>query len=83
MTAHVTLVVADWCPVCPRAKELWRSLRQPHDFHYNEVDIASPDGEERAARYNLLSVPTTVIDDRVAFVGVPPYGEAMQEVTTT
>jgi thioredoxin 1 len=78
---QVTLLVADWCPVCPGAKELWRSLKNEHDFHYDEVDIASPFGEKLVSELNILSVPTTIIDGRVAFVGVPDRDEAIRKVT--
>ena len=81
MTAQVALVIAEWCPVCPSAKELWRSLRKEIDFHYDEIDIASPLGEKLVAEFNILSVPTTIIDESVAFVGVPERNEAIRRVT--
>lgn len=81
MTAQVALVVAEWCPVCPRARELWRSLKKEYDFHYDEIDIASPSGEQLVSEFNILSVPTTIINGRVAFVGVPEHGEAVRKVT--
>lgn len=79
--ARVTLLVAEWCPVCPNARTLWRSLRNEYDFQYDEVDIASAAGEELVTTFNVLSVPTTFIDGEVAFVGVPKREEAIREVT--
>lgn len=73
--------MAEWCPVCPSAKELWRGLKDEHRFSYKEVDIASPQGEELVSKFNIMSVPTTVIGDRIAFAGVPDRGEAVKEVT--
>jgi glutaredoxin len=81
MTAQVALVVAEWCPVCPSARELWRSLRKEADFHYDEVDIATSLGEKLVSEFNILSVPTTIIDGTVAFVGVPERDEAIRRVT--
>ncbi|MDG6909574.1 MAG: thioredoxin family protein [Nitrososphaerota archaeon] len=81
MTAQVALVVAEWCPVRPSAKELWRNLRKEVDFHYDEIDIASPLGEKLVAESNILSVPTATIDGSVAFVGVPERNEAIRRVT--
>ncbi len=79
---QVTLLLAEWCPVCPSAKELWRGLRKEYGFHYNEVDITSPLGGELVSEFNILSVPTAIIDGNVAFVGVPARGEAIRKVTS-
>lgn len=76
----VTLVVAEWYPVCPGARSLWRSLRDQLGFDYSEVDISSDEGERLVQAYNILSVPTTLIDGRVSFVGVPEREKAIREV---
>lgn len=81
MITQVTLVVAGWCPVCPSARELWRGLKKEYDFHYDEIDVASPLGERLVSEFNILSVPTTIIDGSVAFVGVPEREGAIRKVT--
>lgn len=77
---QVALLVAQWCPVCPSAKRLWGSLWDEYPFEYREVDISTDEGERIVEKHHLLSVPTTLIDGKVAFVGVPDREEAMREV---
>ncbi|MDG7008274.1 MAG: thioredoxin family protein [Nitrososphaerota archaeon] len=67
-------------PCLPERQRTWRNLRNEIDF-YEEIDIASPLGEKRVAEFNILSVPTTMIDRSVAFVGVPERNEAIRRVT--
>ncbi len=69
--AGVTLVVAEWCPVCPSAKRLWAELREHYAFEYEEVDIASERGQALMTKHGIRSVPTTLLDGEVAFVGLP------------
>ncbi|ABE51120.1 glutaredoxin family protein [Methanococcoides burtonii] len=73
----VILVHASWCHVCPAAKKLWQSLKEGHDFDYDEVDFDTPEGEKLAEEYSIMSVPTTIIDGKVAFVGVPNKEKAV------
>ncbi len=77
---QVTLIVAEWCPVCPIAKSFWRRLREQYDFVYSEVDISSSEGEALVEKHGIQSVPTTIIDDTVAFVGVPDREKAIRRV---
>ena len=76
----VVLVVADWCPICPSAKALWRTLNGKHRFEYSEVEISTSEGEKLVEKHGILSVPTTIIDGKVSFTGVPDLNEAEKEV---
>jgi len=67
----VTLVYAKWCNVCPSAIKLWRELKSKYNFEYEEIEVDTPEGIGLAAKYSIRGVPTTVIDGKVAFVGVP------------
>ena len=67
----VTLVYAKWCNVCPTAIKLWHDLKSKYDFEYEEVDVDLPEGQALAAEYSIYGVPTTIIDDKVEFIGVP------------
>ena len=78
----VVLVIASWCPVCPQAEKLWDELSKEYEFDYQEIDIASADGEELVSRHSIMSVPTTIIDDKVAFVGVPDEKKAIKAITS-
>ncbi|MEL4305008.1 glutaredoxin family protein [Methanococcoides sp. LMO-2] len=77
----VILVHASWCHVCPAAKKLWNDLKSEHDFDYEEVDIDTPEGDELSEKYSIMSVPTTIIDGEIAFIGVPDKGEALSKIS--
>lgn len=72
----VTLVHSELCHFCPTAKKVWRDLKEQCDFEYEEVDLGSPEGKELAKKFNIRSIPTTIIDNKVAFVGVPDKEKA-------
>ncbi|MFQ5814978.1 MAG: thioredoxin family protein [Candidatus Hydrothermarchaeaceae archaeon] len=80
---EVVLVIADWCPICPRAKSLWRNIRKEYDFDYKEVDISSKEGSDLVAKHSIRSVPTTIIDGSVAFIGVPDRDGAVEAITNS
>ncbi len=65
----------------PSAREPWRSIREVVDLRYDEVDIATSLGEKRVSESKILSVPTTIIEWSVAFVGVPERDEAIRRRT--
>jgi glutaredoxin len=55
---------------------MWRELHEQCDFEYEEVELDTPEGKELAKKFNIRSIPTTIIDDKVAFVGVPDKAQA-------
>jgi len=76
-TARVTHVTSTTCgKACAKARAVWQSLEGEARIRLEEVDIASPRGRDLAARHNIFSTPTTLIDGRVAFRGVPKTGKA-------
>jgi thiol-disulfide isomerase/thioredoxin len=76
----VTLVHAKWCHFCPTARKTWQKLNDEYDFEYKEVDIDSPEGKELAEKFKIRSIPTTIIDDKIVFVGVPDEDQASKVV---
>ncbi|MEZ5334990.1 MAG: thioredoxin family protein [Methanolobus sp.] len=72
----VTLVHSEWCHFCPTAKKMWRELQEQCNFEYEEVELDTPEGKELAKKFKIRSIPTTIIDDQVAFVGVPDKAQA-------
>ena len=78
--SKVTLVVAQWCPICPKAEKLWSELETNYKFDYEEVDIASEEGRKLVAEHSIMSVPTTIIDGKVSFSGVPDKDKAIDAV---
>ncbi len=69
--AEVVLVVSSTCTSCAEADELWSGLRDRSGFRYRKVDINSGKGRSLAAKHNIFSTPTTLINGDVAFRGVP------------
>ncbi|HEY9246205.1 MAG TPA: thioredoxin family protein [Candidatus Methanoperedens sp.] len=78
----ITLIYADWCQVCQATKKLWKGLKAEHSFDYEEVSLTSPLGMEYVKKYNIHSVPATLIGDRVAFFGLPERDEAIKAVSS-
>ncbi len=77
---EITLIVADWCPVCPGARILWASMARRFSFDYREVDIASEEGSALAKKHSILAVPATLFNDKVVFRGVPEVKEAERQL---
>ncbi len=76
----VTLVTSSICQSCDQAKALWQSLGDTYKFKFDEVDINSRRGRELAANHNVFTTPTTFINGRVAFRGVPKRDHAAAAV---
>ena len=75
----VTLVVANWCPICPSAKAFWRQLKEENQFPYEEIDIESDEGQKLLQAHSIRSVPTTLIDGEIALTAsVPSRDEALK-----
>jgi hypothetical protein len=79
-TPRVTLLTSPTCTSCGQAREVWRKVQQEYSLTFEEVGITSARGRALAAKYNLFSTPATLIDDRVAFRGVPKPDQAAAAV---
>ena len=77
---EITLIIADWCPICPGAMKLWASMAERFYFDYREVDIASEEGSALAKKHSILSVPATLFNDKVVFRGVAEFKEAESQL---
>ncbi|MBU1486947.1 thioredoxin family protein [bacterium] len=64
------------CPTCPKAKEVTREIVEEERVEYEEINILSPDGEEKAAKYGIKSVPAVVIDE-----GEPIFGVTLNKLS--
>ena len=60
---EVQLVVADWCPQCPRAKAIWRMLSLEAAATYAEVDISSAAGKKLVAQFHIKAVPSVIVNN--------------------
>lgn len=71
MSKKVQLLVSEWCPTCPQAEQLWKQLAAETGAELEILDVAKRPGRDIVAKLMIRSVPATVIDDKLAFVGVP------------
>lgn len=78
---RVTIVTTKSCVYCPTAKRLWTDIKKDHKFDYEEVDALSEKGQDIVARHGIMSVPTTLIDGRVVFTGIPDKNKAIAAVS--
>lgn len=76
----VTLIHADWCPICQATRKLWNELKKEYPFDYEEINLTSPEGMEYVKKYALHAVPATLIEDKVAFLGLPEREKAIEAV---
>ncbi len=77
---HVILLVSQWCATCPHADALWQKLQKEYGFKYDVLDVATPEGRAWAKKLMIRSVPSTIIDGRLTFVGVPDEAEARRAI---
>ncbi|MCZ7402417.1 MAG: thioredoxin family protein [Candidatus Methanoperedens sp.] len=76
----VILIHADWCAVCQATKKFWNDLGKDISFEYKEVNLTSPEGIGYVKKHEIHSVPVTLIDDKVAFFGLPERKKAMDSL---
>ena len=76
----VQVVYTQLCPFCPPVKELFRSLKKEYDFDYEEIDATTEKGQELVQKHTIMSVPAVLVNDVVAFVGVPPKEKAIEAI---
>jgi glutaredoxin len=67
----VQLIFTQSCGYCGPAKEIFRNLQTKHNFEYEEIDAATPQGQELVQKFDIMAVPTIIINDKVQFVGLP------------
>lgn len=71
MTVKLEVFTSQTCPYCPMATQAAESaVAQLGDkIDYEHLDVAENPAKVR--EYQIMSVPTIVIDGEVAFVGAP------------
>jgi thiol-disulfide isomerase/thioredoxin len=74
MTIEITILTAPGCTTCDQAKALVQKMVEqvgPHfpGLSYRTIDVV--ESPEIGARYGVLSTPAIIINDILAFRGVP------------
>jgi len=77
----IQVVYTKTCIFCAPTKQIWRDLQKKHKFDYEEIDAESLKGQQVVRKFNIMSVPTTIVDGKIQFVGMPNKAKAEEAVT--
>ena len=74
---NVILLVSKWCEECIPADNTWKRLyEERNDFNYRSLDVSEPEGRRLSIELYIRSVPSTVIDEKLSYVGIPTKEDA-------
>lgn len=74
---NVILLVSKWCEECVPADNAWkRLLEERKDFTYKSLDVSEPEGRRLSIDLYIRSVPSTIIDGKLSYVGIPTKDDA-------
>jgi len=76
---HVQVFVTPNCPYCPPAARIAHQMAMENSLVLAEV-IEANEFPELSERYAVRTVPKTIINDRVAFVGSLPEAKVVEAV---
>ncbi|MEK9148818.1 MAG: sulfurtransferase TusA family protein [Candidatus Desantisbacteria bacterium] len=69
--ARFELFYSPLCPTCPAAKEVVREVAEEEGIELEEINIMSPEGENRAKKYEIRGIPHLVINGACHILGIP------------
>jgi len=82
MTVEINVLKTTWCVYCPRALEIVNKVAS--EFRGKVVvkvtNLEEESNQEIALKHNVMSVPTILINDEVAVVGVPKENDFREKV---
>lgn len=82
MVVEINVLKTTWCVYCPRAIEIVKKVAA--EFGNKVVvkitDLEDDANREIAIKHNVMSVPTILINDEVAVVGVPKEPDFKEKV---
>jgi len=80
MTPRVQLLVSEWCAPCRGAEILWQEIARRKAIDLRVLDVAQIEGRELAAKLGIRTIPATVIDGKLRFVGIPDRTVALAAI---
>lgn len=85
MAIKVEVFSTSTCPHCPAAidaaEKAKNKLGDAIDVESIKIDdMEHPDNRQRAMDYQIMAVPTVVIDGEVSFVGAPSEDELIEKL---
>lgn len=81
MHHKVQLLVSKWCPTCPQAEQLWFKISEEKNIELKILDVSDRSGREMVTKLMIKSIPATIIDGKLAFIGVPSIEKAQKAVS--
>ncbi len=81
MVAHIKVFTTEDCPYCPMAKDAVNEAKK--SFNDDEVTVEHINANENielVREYHVMSVPTIVINDEVAFIGAPEIEDLVEKI---
>lgn len=78
---EVILLISENCPYCPKAKEIWENLNKKYNFRLKIINVLSEEGRRIIKKYNIMAVPTTLIDEKIVFIGIPDVNKAVEFIS--
>lgn len=79
--ATVKVITTSSCPYCPKVVFMSNQLAVASDGKVTSEIVNSTELPELAAKYRVTAVPTTVINEKVRFQGVPQLDAFIEELT--
>jgi glutaredoxin len=76
----VQVVYTKTCAYCGPTKAIWHDLQKKYKFEYEEIDAESKEGQKLVEKFSIMAVPTTIINGKVQFIGLPNKAKAEQAV---
>ncbi len=80
MTPRVQLLVSEWCAPCRGAEILWQEIARRKAIDLRVLDVSQVEGRELVARLGIRTIPATVIDGELRFVGIPDRSLALAAI---
>lgn len=82
MAIKVEVFKTDSCPHCPAAVSAAESAKDKLGDHIDVeiVNVNEPANIDRAREYQIMAVPTVVIDGNVEFIGAPSDSDLIEKL---
>lgn len=82
MTIKIEVFKTDSCPHCPAAVSAAESAKAKlgDQIDVEIVNANDPKNIDRARQYQIMAVPTVVINGNVEFIGAPTDSELIQKL---
>ena len=82
MVIKIEVFKTDSCPHCPAAVSAAENAKEKFgdQIDVEIVNANNPDNIDRARQYQIMAVPTIVIDGNVEFIGAPSDVELINKL---